>query len=326
MLQWWCAMEELAAPAIARRRGRTRPLHARALRARLPRLDAERAPAGASRARSGGATGSRSGTAPTGTSPSRRTRPTRVRRVRLDRARAQEEDVLDTWFSSALYPFATLGWPDETPELETYYPGSVLTTARDIIFLWVARMIFSGLELRGKEPFDDVLIHSTLLNPEGRRMSRTLGTGIDPEDALEPYGADATRYGLAQGHLDAGRALLVRLDRGGPQARDQALERRAADPRERRGRPAENSAPGARGALDPRAARRRAGRARGVASADSTSRPPRRSSTTSPSTTSATGTRSRSSRASTTATRPRSRRRSPRSSACSRSSIPSCRT
>ena len=66
---------------------------------------------------------------------------------------------------SALYPFATLGWPDETPELETYYPGSVLTTARDIIFLWVARMIFSGLELLGEEPFDDVLIHSTLLNP-----------------------------------------------------------------------------------------------------------------------------------------------------------------
>ena len=76
--------------------------------------------------------------------------------------------MLDTWFSSALYPFATLGWPDETPELETYYPGSVLTTARDIIFLWVARMIFSGLELLGEEPFDDVLIHSTLLNPRGK--------------------------------------------------------------------------------------------------------------------------------------------------------------
>ena len=77
----------------------------------------------------------------------------------------QEEDVLDTWFSSALYPFATLGWPDETPELARYYPGSVLTTARDIIFLWVARMIYSGLELMGEEPFADVLIHSTLAQP-----------------------------------------------------------------------------------------------------------------------------------------------------------------
>src|SRR5207248_3132190 len=134
----------------------------------------------------------------------------------------QEEDVLDTWFSSALYPFATLGWPDETPELARWYPGSVLTTARDIIFLWVARMIFSGLELIGEKPFSDVLIHSTLLNPEGRRMSRTLGTGIDPEDALVPYGADATRYGLLKvtssqdprfsfGSIEEGRKLANKL-------------------------------------------------------------------------------------------------------------------
>ncbi|HZC75458.1 MAG TPA: valine--tRNA ligase [Gaiellaceae bacterium] len=134
----------------------------------------------------------------------------------------QEEDVLDTWFSSALYPFATLGWPDETPELARYYPGQVLTTARDIIFLWVARMIFSGLELVGEEPFADVVIHSTLLNPEGRRMSRTLGTGIDPEEALEPYGTDATRYGLLKvtssqdprfsfGTIEEGRKLANKL-------------------------------------------------------------------------------------------------------------------
>jgi len=134
----------------------------------------------------------------------------------------QEEDVLDTWFSSALYPFATLGWPEETPELARYYPGSVLTTARDIIFLWVARMIFSGLELIGEEPFADALIHSTLLNPDGRRMSRTLGTGIDPEEALEPYGADATRYGLLKvtssqdprfsfGTIEEGRKLANKL-------------------------------------------------------------------------------------------------------------------
>jgi valyl-tRNA synthetase len=134
----------------------------------------------------------------------------------------QDEDVLDTWFSSALYPFATLGWPDETPDLEAFYPGDVLTTARDIIFLWVARMVFSGLELMGEEPFHDVLIHSTILNPEGRRMSRTLGTGIDPEDAIEPYGADATRYGLLKvtstqdarfsfGSIQEGRKLANKL-------------------------------------------------------------------------------------------------------------------
>jgi len=134
----------------------------------------------------------------------------------------QDEDVLDTWFSSALYPFATLGWPDETPELARYYPGSVLATARDIIFLWVARMIFSGLELIGEEPFRDVVIHSYLQNPEGKRMSRTLGTGIDPEEALEPYGADATRYGLLKmttgqdprfswGTIEEGRKLANKL-------------------------------------------------------------------------------------------------------------------
>jgi valyl-tRNA synthetase len=134
----------------------------------------------------------------------------------------QDEDVLDTWFSSALYPFATLGWPEETPELARYYPGTVLTTARDIIFLWVARMIFSGLELIGKEPFRDAVIHSYLQNPEGKRMSRTLGTGIDPEEALEPYGADATRYGLLKmttgqdprfswGTIEEGRKLANKL-------------------------------------------------------------------------------------------------------------------
>jgi valyl-tRNA synthetase len=134
----------------------------------------------------------------------------------------QEEDVLDTWFSSALYPFATLGWPDETPELARYYPGSLVTTAREIIFLWIARMIFSGLELIGDVPYSDVLIHSTLLNPEGRRMSRTMGTGIDPDEVLEPYGADATRYGLLKvtssqdprfsfGTIEEGRKLANKL-------------------------------------------------------------------------------------------------------------------
>jgi valyl-tRNA synthetase len=134
----------------------------------------------------------------------------------------QDEDVLDTWFSSALYPFATLGWPDKTPELERYYPGDVLTTARDIIFLWVARMIFAGDELLGEDPFHDVVIHSYLANPDGSRMGRTAGTAVEPEDVLDPYGADATRYGLLKvtssqdprfsfGSIEEGRKLAIKL-------------------------------------------------------------------------------------------------------------------
>ena len=109
----------------------------------------------------------------------------------------QDEDVLDTWFSSQLWPFATLGWPDDTPELRFFYPTSVLSTARDILFLWVARMIMSGMYFVGGEvPFDDVIIHATVLNAEGKRMSKSLGTGLDPLDLMEHYGADGMRFGL----------------------------------------------------------------------------------------------------------------------------------
>lgn len=105
-------------------------------------------------------------------------------------------DVLDTWFSSALWPFAALGWPEKTKDLEEFYPTQVLSTARDIINLWVARMIYSGLEFTGKKPFSDVIIHATVLNKEGKRMSKSLGTGIDPLQLVEEYGADATRFAL----------------------------------------------------------------------------------------------------------------------------------
>jgi valyl-tRNA synthetase len=108
----------------------------------------------------------------------------------------RDEDVLDTWFSAALWPFATLGWPDETPELRAFYPGNVNSTAREIIFLWELRMVMSGLELMGDVPFEDVIIHTTILAPDGRRMSKSLGTGIDPLDLIAEHGADATRYGL----------------------------------------------------------------------------------------------------------------------------------
>jgi valyl-tRNA synthetase len=108
----------------------------------------------------------------------------------------RETDVLDTWFSSALWPFATFGWPDKTADLAYFYPTDVLSTARDIIFLWVARMIMMGLEFMGEVPFDDVYIHSVIQAPDGRRMSKSLGTGIDPLELIDEHGADATRFGL----------------------------------------------------------------------------------------------------------------------------------
>ena len=108
----------------------------------------------------------------------------------------QEEDVLDTWFSSALWPFATLGWPDETPELRAFYPTSFLTTAREILFLWVARMIMTGIEFAGDVPFRDVYVHSVIQARDGRRMSKSLGTGIDPLEEIDVHGADALRFGL----------------------------------------------------------------------------------------------------------------------------------
>ena len=112
----------------------------------------------------------------------------------------QESDVLDTWFSSALWPFSTLGWPDKTPELAKYYPTSVLVTGYDIIFFWVARMIFSGLEHMGTEPFSTVFIHGLVRDAKGRKMSKSLGNGIDPLEVIDKYGADALRFALATGN------------------------------------------------------------------------------------------------------------------------------
>ena len=131
-------------------------------------------------------------------------------------------DVLDTWFSSALWPFATLGWPEATEDLRAFYPGDMNTTARDIIRLWENRMIFAGLELMGEVPFRDVVIHSTVHAPTGGRMSKSLGTGMNPLAAIETYGADATRYGLlkmassqdvrfSEGAIEEGRKLATKL-------------------------------------------------------------------------------------------------------------------
>jgi valyl-tRNA synthetase len=160
----------------------------------------------------------------------------------------RDPDVLDTWFSSALWPFATLGWPEETDDLRRYYPGDVDSTAREIIRLWVNRMIWSGLELVGDVPFTDVIIHSTVLAPDGRRMSKSLGTGIDPLELIAEHGADATRYGLlkmsstqdvrfAVAAIEEGRWLanklwnvarliLANTEGAEPDARPQAVEER----------------------------------------------------------------------------------------------------
>ncbi|WP_271629780.1 valine--tRNA ligase [Caldicellulosiruptor sp. DIB 104C] len=111
----------------------------------------------------------------------------------------QDEDTLDTWFSSALWPFSTLGWPEETEDLKYFYPTDVLVTAYDIIFFWVARMIFSAVEHMGKEPFKYVLIHGIVRDAQGRKMSKSLGNGIDPLEIIEKYGADALRFTLVTG-------------------------------------------------------------------------------------------------------------------------------
>src|SRR4051794_9891093 len=108
----------------------------------------------------------------------------------------RDPDVLDTWFSSALWPFATLGWPEATPEVRAFYPTDVLSTARDIIFLWVARMVMFGMAFTEQVPFTDVPIHSVIQSPEGKRMSKSLGTGIDPLEEIDRHGADALRFGL----------------------------------------------------------------------------------------------------------------------------------
>ncbi|MBE3518856.1 MAG: valine--tRNA ligase [Firmicutes bacterium] len=111
----------------------------------------------------------------------------------------QDEDVLDTWFSSALWPFSTLGWPEKTADLEYFFPTDILVTGYDIIFFWVARMIFSSLEFTGREPFRDVLIHGLVRDAQGRKMSKSLGNGIDPLEVVEKYGADALRISLTSG-------------------------------------------------------------------------------------------------------------------------------
>ena len=122
--------------------------------------------------------------------------------------------MLDTWFSSALWPFSTLGWPDKTEDLAYFYPTNVLVTGYDIIFFWVARMIFSGIEQMGKPPFHTVLIHGLVRDAQGRKMSKSLGNGVDPLEVIDQYGADALRFYAGHGRQPRKRHALLRRQGG----------------------------------------------------------------------------------------------------------------
>jgi valyl-tRNA synthetase len=219
-LQWWCAMGDLAAPAIASLRERRVRYHPESQH-RFAIDSLEHAPDWCISRQLWWGHQIPIWTCPDGHLTVQVDEPSACAECGAGEI-VREPDVLDTWFSSALWPFATLGWPDETPELGRYYPGDVNSTAREIIRLWENRMIFSGLELMGEIPFTDVIIHSTVLATDGRRMSKSLGTGIDPMEPIEEYGADATRYGLLKisstqdvrfsyGAIEEGRKLANKL-------------------------------------------------------------------------------------------------------------------
>ena len=219
-LQWWCSMEELKQPALAALRERRVAYHPEAQH-RFAIDSLEHAPDWNISRQLWWGHQLPVWYCPDGHVTVRESEPDCCSECGSGEL-GREQDVLDTWFSSALWPFATLGWPDDTPDLRTFYPGDVSVTAREIIRLWENRMIFSGLELLGDVPFTDVIITSTILAPDKRRMSKSLGTGIDPREVISAYGADATRYGLLKisstqdvafsyGAIEEGRKLANKL-------------------------------------------------------------------------------------------------------------------
>jgi valyl-tRNA synthetase len=218
--QWWCQMEGLAAPALEALRERRVRFHPESQH-RFAIESLEQAPDWCVSRQLWWGHQIPIWTCPNGHLTCTWPPPEACAKCGSDQL-VRDPDVLDTWFSSALWPFATLGWPRDTPELARYYPGDVSSTAREIIRLWENRMIFSGLFLMGEVPFTDVIIHSTVLAADGRRMSKSLGTGVDPMEPVEAHGADATRYGLlkisstqdvryAVGAIEEGRKLANKL-------------------------------------------------------------------------------------------------------------------
>jgi valyl-tRNA synthetase len=218
--QWWCAMDELKKPALAALGERRVRFHPESQH-RFAVASLEEAPDWCISRQLWWGHQLPVWECPNGHYTVEETTPEACRECG-SRGLERSPDVLDTWFSSALWPFATLGWPDETPDLRAFYPGDLQTTAREIIRLWENRMIFMGFELVGQIPFTDVIIHSTVLAPDGRRMSKSLGTGIDPLDVIREHGADATRYGLLKmsstqdvrfsyGAVEEGRKLAIKL-------------------------------------------------------------------------------------------------------------------
>src|SRR6476646_9046113 len=219
-LQWWCAMEELKRPALEALRNRRVRFHPESQH-RFAISSLEEAPDWNISRQIWWGHQLPLWECPDGHVTVQETEPDACAECG-SRELIRSEDVLDTWFSSALWPFATLGWPDDTPDLRTFYPGDLNTTARDIIRLWENRMIFSGLELMGEVPFSDVVIHSLLHAPAGGRMSKSLGTGMNPMANIDTYGADAMRYGLmkmassqdvtfTEGAIEEGRKLANKL-------------------------------------------------------------------------------------------------------------------
>jgi valyl-tRNA synthetase len=219
-LQWWCAMEELKKPALEALCTRRVQYHPESQH-RFAIASLEEAPDWNISRQIWWGHQLPLWECPDGHVIVQETEPDACAECR-SRELKRSEDVLDTWFSSALWPFATLGWPDDTEDLRTFYPGDLNTTDRGIIRLWENRMIFSGLELMGDVPFSDVVIHTTVHAPTGGRMSKSLGTGMNPIAQIDAYGADATRYGLmkmassldatfTEGTIEEGRKLANKL-------------------------------------------------------------------------------------------------------------------
>ncbi len=220
-LQWWCRMEEPVKPAIAALRERRVRYHPESQH-RFAIASLENTPDWCLSRQLWWGHQLPIWTTPEGEAICALTEAEAQEQAGPNVVLTRDPDVLDTWFSSALWPYATLGWPDETDDLVAYYPGNVNSTAREIIRLWENRMIWTGLEVMGEVPFTDVIIHSTVLAADGRRMSKSLGTGIDPLETIDAHGADATRYGLLKisstqdvrfspGAIEEGRKLANKL-------------------------------------------------------------------------------------------------------------------